>query len=109
MVEYELNFDAVFGALADPTRRDILTRVLRGDLTIGELARDYALTFAGVAKHVEVLVRAQLVTKQRRGREQWVTGNDEAVRQTAALLATYEALWTARFQRLDQYLEEEHP
>lgn len=107
MVEYTPDFDAVFGALADPTRRDMLTRVLQGDLTITELARRYSLTFAGVAKHLEVLVRAQLVTKRKQGREQVVSGNEATVRETTALLQTYEKLWTERFDRLDAFLEQE--
>lgn len=107
MVEYSLDFDAVFGALRDGTRRDMLARVLRGDLTISELAAQYKLTFAGVAKHVDVLLKAKLVLKRRHGREQVITGNDEAVRQTTALLQAYEKLWVERFDRLDQFLEEE--
>src|SRR6185369_15745686 len=107
MVEYTLDFDAVFGALRDGTRRDMLARVLQGDLTISALAARYKLTFAGVAKHVEVLLKAKLVLKRRQGREQVITGNDEAVRQTTALLQAYEKLWVERFDRLDQFLEEE--
>lgn len=85
----------------------MLTRVLQGDLTITELARRYSLTFAGVAKHLEVLVRAQLVTKRKQGREQVVSGNEATVRETTALLQTYEKLWTERFDRLDAFLEQE--
>lgn len=107
MVEYSLSWDAVFGALADGTRRDILGRVLQADRTISELATRYQLTLAAVAKHVDVLVRAQLVTKRKRGREQWITGNEAAVHETTALLQAYERLWTARFERLDAFLEEE--
>jgi DNA-binding transcriptional ArsR family regulator len=107
MVEYTLNFDAVFGALSDPTRRDLLVRVLKEDLTISELAGRYALTFAGVAKHVDVLLKARLVNKRRQGREQVVSGNGAAVRETTALLQAFEALWSARFDRLEEFLEQE--
>jgi len=107
MVEYSINFDAVFGALSDGTRRDMLTRVMRGDQTISELASRYSITFAGVSKHVGVLLRAQLVSKKRRGREQVITGNDQTIRQTMTLLWDYEKLWTERFDRLDQFLKEE--
>jgi DNA-binding transcriptional ArsR family regulator len=107
MVEYSLDFDAVFGALRDGTRRDMLARVMKGDLTISELASRYALTFAAVAKHVEVLLKAHLVLKRRQGREQVITGNDATLRQTTALLQTYENLWTQRFSRLDDFLEQE--
>lgn len=107
MVEYTLNFDAVFQALSDGTRRDVLSRVLRGDLTISELAARYRLTFAAVAKHVDVLFKAGLVRKRRIGREQVVTANDETVRETAALLQSYEKLWTERFTRLNDFLDQE--
>ena len=107
MVEYQLNFNAVFGALSDPTRRDMLARVMQGDLTITELASRYALTFAGVAKHVEVLLKARLVLKRKQGREQVITGNDATIRETTAVLQTYDKLWTQRFDRLGAFLEEE--
>lgn len=107
MVEYSLDFDAVFGALRDGTRRDMLSRVMQGDLTISELAGRYALTFAAVAKHVDVLLKAGLVLKRRQGREQVITGNDATLRQATALLQTYEKLWTERFSRLDDFLEQE--
>src|SRR5262245_13635753 len=107
MVEYLLDFDAVFGALRDGTRRDMLARVMKGDLTISALAERYAMTFAAVAKHVEVLLKARLVLKRKQGREQVITGNDETIRQTTALLKTYEDLWTGRLDRLDAFLEQE--
>ena len=107
MVEGSLDFDRVFQALGDGTRRDVLFRVLQGGLTISELAARYQMTFAGVAKHVEVLFKAGLVRKQRQGREQWVTANSQTVQQTAALLDSYEQLWRGRLGRLDNFLEQE--
>ena len=107
MVEHSLYFDTIFQALSDGTRRDVLCRVLQGDLTISELAAHYKMSFAGVAKHVEVLFKAGLISKQRRGREQIVRANSEAVRQTASLLQSYEHLWRQRFERLDELLEQE--
>jgi DNA-binding transcriptional ArsR family regulator len=107
MVEYSLNLDAVFGALSDGTRRDILTRLMQGDLIISQLASAYSLSFAAVAKHVDVLKKAGLVLKRRQGREQVITGNEAALRQTTTYLQTYETLWKKRFDRLDQFLEEE--
>ena len=107
MVEYSLDFDSIFQALSDGTRRDLLFRVLQGDLTISELATHYRMTFAGVAKHIDVLFKAGLILKRRRGREQLVTANNEAVQATAALLQSYERLWRQRFERLDELLEQE--
>jgi DNA-binding transcriptional ArsR family regulator len=72
MVVGELTDEAVdhlFHALADPTRRDILRRSADGELSVSRLAESYPVSFAAVQKHVAVLERADLVTKERRGRE----------------------------------------
>lgn len=112
MVEYQnhslaLNYDDVFQALSDSTRRDILSRVLAGEQRITDLAKEYSMSFAGVAKHLDVLVRAQLVNKVKKGREQVVSANPDAVRQTTELLQQYEKIWTARFHNLDKFLSNE--
>jgi DNA-binding transcriptional ArsR family regulator len=64
--------DDLFRALADPTRRDIIRRCAAGEPSVSRLAQDYPMSFAAVQKHVAVLERAGLVTKERRGREQLV-------------------------------------
>src|ERR1700750_3234609 len=69
----------VFHALADPTRRDILRRSVGGDSSVSRLATAYPMSFAAVQKHVAVLERAGLVTKERRGREQLVRTDPDAV------------------------------
>jgi DNA-binding transcriptional ArsR family regulator len=71
--------DDLFHALADATRRDILRRSGRGGLSVSGLAEAYPMSFAAVQKHVAVLQRAGLVTKQRRGREQLVRTDPDAV------------------------------
>ena len=67
--------DLLFHALADATRRDIVRRTMDGSFSVSTLARDYPMSFAAVQKHVAVLERAGLVTKQRKGREHLVAGN----------------------------------
>ena len=96
--------DRLFGALADSTRRDILTRVLREESSVSALAARYAMSFAAVQKHVAVLERASLVTKERRGREQLVRGAVDTVRAAARLLEQYEETWRGRFDRMDALL-----
>jgi len=96
--------DRLFHALADATRRDIVIRTMRAEQSVTELARDYPMSFAAVQKHVAVLDRAQLVTKRRRGREQLVRGNIEAVRRAHALLDAFEASWRDRLDRFAQVL-----
>jgi DNA-binding transcriptional ArsR family regulator len=98
--------DRVFAALADATRRDIVTRVLVAEASVSALARNYEMSFAAVQKHVSVLERARLVRKERRGREQIVRGDVDTVRAAAALLGRYEELWRARVGRLEELLAE---
>ena len=98
----------MFHALADATRRDILLRALDGDLNVSALARGYPVSFAAVQKHVDVLEEAELVTKQRNGREQLVRSNVDTIRKANRLLERLEAEWRARIGRMDQILADEH-
>ena len=99
--------DRIFHALADATRRDIVTRVLRQEESISQLARRYDMSFAAVQKHVAVLARASLVVKQRSGREQLVHGNPEVLRKAARLLDEYEQIWRHRADAIGDILSEE--
>jgi DNA-binding transcriptional ArsR family regulator len=102
----DAEIDRIFHALADATRRDIVTRTMRSDGSISELAQGYFMSFAAVQKHVAVLERAGLVTKQRRGREQLVRAVPETLRRANELLARYETLWRARAAAIDDILAE---
>ena len=106
MVEYETALDRVFHSLADATRRDILRRVSAGEHTISELAQPYAMSLAAIAKHVSVLERAGLVSKAAKGRERVVRVEPEAFRAAEAHLSEYEKLWSARFDALENLLNE---
>ncbi len=96
--------DALFHALADRTRRDIVRRVLAGEHSVSGLAAKYDMSFAAVQKHVAVLERAGLLTKRRRGREQLASGDVEAVRSVASLLDELELSWRGRIGRIDELL-----
>ena len=96
--------DALFGALADRTRRDILRRVLAGEHSVSRLAEHYPMSFAAVQKHVAVLERAGLVTKRRVGREALASGDVEAVRSIGTLLGELEDVWRGRVARIDDLL-----
>jgi DNA-binding transcriptional ArsR family regulator len=100
----EKRADALFHALSDRTRRDILRRVLAGEHSVSSLAQAYDMSFAAVQKHVAVLERAGLVSKRRSGREALASGEVEAVRSVAELLAEFEAVWRGRIQRIDELL-----
>lgn len=104
MVEYAINLDLVFHSLADPTRRDILAQVSQRSLSIGEIAKQYNLTFAAVSKHLQVMEKARLVIKQRRGKERIVSAAPSTVRDASDYLKRYEAMWNDRLDALDSYL-----
>jgi DNA-binding transcriptional ArsR family regulator len=96
--------DALFHALSDRTRRDILRRVLAGEHSVSALAANYDMSFAAVQKHVAVLERAGLITKRRSGREQLATGDVEAVRAVSSMLDELELVWRGRIARIDELL-----
>lgn len=96
--------DHVFNALADGTRRDILLRSIRGELSVSRLAEAYPMSFAAVQKHVAVLERAGLVTKERRGREQLVRTDPDAVRGARQALDELETAWRGRVGRMSDVL-----
>jgi DNA-binding transcriptional ArsR family regulator len=107
MVVDELSDEAVdhlFHALADATRRDILRRSVGGELSVSRLAEAYPMSFAAVQKHVAVLERAGLVTKERRGREQLVRIEPEAVRLARQALDQLETAWRGRVDRMSHLL-----
>src|SRR6187549_320889 len=101
-----LDFDSAFGALADATRRDIVRRAIDGSEGIAELAEHYPMSFAAVQKHVAILERAGLVTKQRIGRRKVVRTNVEGLRMARRLLDRYEELWRGRIDRMTALVAE---
>ena len=101
----------MFGALADHTRRDIVRRAINADEGIVELASHYPMSFAAVQKHVAVLERARLVTKERIGRRKVVRTNLDQLRVVRRLLDQYEELWRGRLDRMAELIadtKEEH-
>ncbi len=96
--------DRLFHALADATRRDIVRRVLDSEYSISDLARLYPMSMTAVQKHVNVLEEAGLVAKERRGREQRVLGQVDAVHEAQRLLDGFEQLWRDRFDRMSDLL-----
>jgi DNA-binding transcriptional ArsR family regulator len=98
------HLDAVFAALADPTRRAILARLAQGEATVTEVAAPFAMSLPAISKHLKVLERAGLIT---RGREaQWRPCRIDAapLKEVADWVEAYRALWDARFDRLDAYV-----
>ena len=100
------DFDRMFRALADTTRRDIVRRAIEGEEGVAELAEHYPMSFAAVQKHVAILERAGLVTKVRNGRRKVVRTNVEGLRRTRRLLDRYEELWRGRVDRMSAVVTE---
>ncbi len=96
--------DQLFHALADATRRDILRRCVRGEPSVSRLADAYPMSFAAVQKHVAVLERAGLITKERHGREQLVRTDPDAVRRARRALDQLETAWRGRVDRMSNLL-----
>jgi DNA-binding transcriptional ArsR family regulator len=96
--------DGLFHALADATRRDILHRCTQGESSVSRLADVYPMSFAAVQKHVAVLERAGLVTKERRGRQQLVRTDGVVVGQARMVLDELEAAWRGRVERMADLL-----
>ncbi|WOC11204.1 ArsR/SmtB family transcription factor [Gordonia sp. MP11Mi] len=96
--------DALFHALSDRTRRDILRRVLAGEHSVSTLAEKYDMSFAAVQKHVAVLEKAGLLTKRRDGRRQLASGDVAAVRSVSSMLSDIEQIWRGRIARIDELL-----
>lgn len=107
MVEYSLNLDSIFSSLSDSTRRDILSRIARQELSVGEIAKHYDLTFAAVSKHIKVLEKARLIVKRKRGKEQIVSAAPQALASAYEYLNEYKQLWETRLDALAIYLEED--
>lgn len=105
--QHEERADRLFHALADATRRDVVARAMRGEHSVSALARFYPMSLAAVQKHVGVLERAGLVTKERRGREQIVRIDIDAIRAAQRLLDQLETVWRGRMERLADVLSEE--
>lgn len=100
-----MNLDAVFGALADPTRRAILARLVRGEVTVSELAEPFDMSLAAVSKHLRVLEDAGLIHKDRVAQSRPCRIEPKTLKAVDGWLEDYRRLWTESFDRLDDYLK----
>lgn len=107
MVEQTLQLDTIFHSLADPTRRDMLARVARSELSVGELVEKYDISFAAISKHLSVLEKAKLVVKRREGKKQMVTLAPGALMTADEYLEQYRQIWEQKFNKLDAILKED--
>ena len=102
----KVRLDASFAALSDATRRGVLEQLGRADASISELAEKFHMTLTGMKKHVGVLEQTGLVTTEKRGRVRTCRLGPRRLEEEAAWLERYRRLWAARFDELDDVLEE---
>lgn len=96
---------ATFAALADPTRRAILARLIDGEATVTELAEPFAMTLPAVSKHLKVLERAALIERGRHAQWRPCRIAPAPLKEVATWVERYRDLWEGRLDRLDAYLE----
>ena len=101
-----VHLDAAFAALADATRRGVLEQLGRADASITDLARRFEMTLTGMKKHVGVLEQAGLVATAKVGRVRTCTLGQHRLDEVTAWIDRYRQVWSARFDELDQVLEE---
>ena len=108
MVQLQERLDLTFAALADTTRRRVLERLGRRDLSISDLAGAFDMTLTGMKKHVQVLEAAGLVTTEKVGRVRTCRLGPRRLQEETAWLAQYQSMLEARYDRLAAFLER-HP
>jgi len=97
--------DATFVALADPTRRAILARLMSGEASVNELVKPFSISQPAVSKHLKILERAGLVTRGRNATRRPVKIEAAPMREAADWLQTYRKFWEQSYQRLDALLD----
>jgi DNA-binding transcriptional ArsR family regulator len=98
--------NATFAALADPTRRAILARLARGEASVLQLAKPFAMSQPAVSKHLKVLERAGLISRSRDAQRRPRRIEAKPLAEATNWLERYRKIWEANFQRLDDLLEE---
>ena|SRR4051812_25249408 len=97
---------ARFGALADPTRRAILARLMAGEASLKDLAKPFNISLQAVSKHLKVMEQAGLITRGRDAQSRPCRISPGALKEIDDWLMRYRRLWDERFDRLDSYLQQ---
>jgi DNA-binding transcriptional ArsR family regulator len=96
--------NSTFSALADPTRRAILARLAQGETSVTELAEPFAMSLPAISKHIKVLERAGLISRGRQAQWRPCRIEPEALRNLAEWMEPYRKLWSARLDRMEEYV-----
>jgi DNA-binding transcriptional ArsR family regulator len=107
MVEYQsVTLNRVYAALADPTRRAILSRLIGQEARVTELAEPFAVSLNAVSKHVRVLEEAGLIRREVHGRDHYLSLDATSLQEAAAWIETYRQFWTNRLDQLESFLQQ---
>ena len=101
----QTRLDAVFAALADPTRRALVTALLTGDRTVTALAEPFPISLAAVSKHLTILIRAGIVTQRREGRVKWCRLEPDSLRPAAIWMEAFGGFDEADLDALETLFE----
>ena len=99
--------DTVFSALADPTRRRILTMLLEDDMAVTDVAEPFEMSLAGISKHLGILTRAGLIAQEKRGRVKWCKLEPEAMREASIWMQSFGQFEALDLDAFEQFLERE--
>jgi len=99
--------DTTFAALADGTRRAILTMLLEDDMAVTEVAEPFEMSLAAISKHRTILTRAGLITQEKRGRVKWCKLEPEAMREAIVWIESFGQLEAMNFEAFEQFLNKE--
>jgi DNA-binding transcriptional ArsR family regulator len=107
MVKYSASLlNTTFAALADPTRRAILSRLAQGPATVTEIAEPFNISLPAISKHLRVLEEAGLLMRQKKGRTHYCQLSPQPLKEAAKWLALYERFWDSQLDALANFLEE---
>lgn len=101
--------DSAFAALADPTRRAILSRLAKGEATVGELSKPFRMSQPAISKHLQVLERAGLISQAKAAQRRPRKLETKALAAAAEWIGSFEQFWSKSFDNLEQLLNESSP
>ena len=107
MVEQNTQLDLIFGALSDSTRRSMLLGLRAGEKSVGQLAEPFEMSFAGAAKHVQVLEKSGLIKRRKEGRAWYCSINENSFAAAQKWLQQYSEFWNSRLDTLTELIENE--
>jgi DNA-binding transcriptional ArsR family regulator len=104
-----MDLDATFSALSDPTRRAILTRLVEGEATVGELAEPFRISLPAISRHLRVLEEAQLIVREREGQHRRCRLKQDALANASEWLDFHRRFWNGTLDRLNDHLKQDKP